>query len=223
MWAGPPLRAPTQACLLGLPVLLRGTSIHSFGPKIPGTDGIHHLHGGSCQASIAVSSTLVPYPFQPPNGPSDETTESLPRTQCPASMVHSNVSIGHPLRPGVQLTSQAGAPFAQVFTSTAGWAPSDKDRHINKLELFAMFDALKSFLPLLHGNTVLVATDNMPAMHYINKQGGTHSLHRPMGMVSHPTHLPASNPSPRQPKRLSQHPQCKPTNGNSITLFFSPS
>lgn len=33
------------------------------------------------------------------------------------------------------------------------------------------------FLPLLHGNVVLVAKDNMTTMHYINKQGGTHYLH----------------------------------------------
>ncbi len=55
--------------------------------------------------------------------------------------------------------------------------------HINCLEMLAVFRALKHFLPNLRGHHVLVRTDNISVVSYINRQGGLHSrpLYRLVG------------------------------------------
>ena len=47
--------------------------------------------------------------------------------------------------------------------------------HINCLEMLAVFQALKHFLPDLRGHHVLVRTDNTSVVSYINHQGGLRS------------------------------------------------
>ena len=49
-------------------------------------------------------------------------------------------------------------------------------RHINYLELQAVWLTMAVFLPELQGTTVEVLTDSMTAAAYINKEGGTHSM-----------------------------------------------
>ncbi len=49
--------------------------------------------------------------------------------------------------------------------------------HINRLEMLAVFQALKYFLPDLRGHHVLVSTDNTAVVSYINHQGGLRSRH----------------------------------------------
>ena len=44
------------------------------------------------------------------------------------------------------------------------------------LELLAIIKAFRTFQPLITGCTVQLASDNMTALYYVNKQGGTHSL-----------------------------------------------
>ena len=56
------------------------------------------------------------------------------------------------------------------------WRRCQQRQHINVLELQAVFNSLKSFLPKVRGQTVLVQTDNTTVLHYINKLGGTKSL-----------------------------------------------
>ena len=48
--------------------------------------------------------------------------------------------------------------------------------HINILELKAVFLAIRSFQTHLMNKRVLVASDNVTVVSYLNKQGGTHSL-----------------------------------------------
>ncbi len=52
--------------------------------------------------------------------------------------------------------------------------------HINQLEMLAVFQALKHFLPDLRDHHVLVRTDNTAVVSYINPQGGlrSHPLYR---------------------------------------------
>ncbi len=52
--------------------------------------------------------------------------------------------------------------------------------HINQLEMLAVFQALKHFLPDLRDHHVLVRTDNTAVVSYINQQGGlrSHPLYR---------------------------------------------
>merc|ERR1712002_924426 len=56
------------------------------------------------------------------------------------------------------------------------WSREDSRLHINSLELHAVFLALQSFEDLVKGHSVLVRSDNMTVVAYINHQGGTHSL-----------------------------------------------
>ena len=55
------------------------------------------------------------------------------------------------------------------------WTLIDHKLHINCLELKAVTCALQHRAPLLQGHQVMVATDNLTVVSYINKQGGTRS------------------------------------------------
>ena len=56
------------------------------------------------------------------------------------------------------------------------WSPQDCKLHINLLELKAVSLALQGFLFLISGHSVLVKSDNLTVVAYINYQGGTHSI-----------------------------------------------
>ena len=56
------------------------------------------------------------------------------------------------------------------------WSDTEKNLHINVLELKAVFLAIRSFQFHLLNKRVLVASDNVTVVSYLNKQGGTHSL-----------------------------------------------
>ena len=55
------------------------------------------------------------------------------------------------------------------------WSITEKEQHINVLEMKAVLLALQAFAVHIKGHSVLLATDNTTVAAYINKQGGTHS------------------------------------------------
>ena len=55
------------------------------------------------------------------------------------------------------------------------WSPLEKQKHINKLELLAVYFGLKSFLFLLKGKHVCIKSDNSTTVCYLNAMGGTKS------------------------------------------------
>ena len=55
------------------------------------------------------------------------------------------------------------------------WSPSDQRLHINMLELKAIWLALQEVLPQVRNKVVAVFSDNMTALSYLQKQGGTKS------------------------------------------------
>ncbi|CAM4727891.1 unnamed protein product [Leuciscus chuanchicus] len=55
------------------------------------------------------------------------------------------------------------------------WSDQEKCLHINCLEMIAVENALRHFLPFLWGHHVLVRTDNMSVVAYMNHQGGIRS------------------------------------------------
>ena len=55
------------------------------------------------------------------------------------------------------------------------WSPSDQRSHINMLELKAIWLALQEVLPMVRNKNVAVFSDNMTALSYLQKQGGTKS------------------------------------------------
>ena len=61
-------------------------------------------------------------------------------------------------------------------TISGVWQQSERNLHINSLELKAVFLALKHFQGQLRQKIVLVSSDNSTVVSYINKEGGTHSF-----------------------------------------------
>ena len=55
------------------------------------------------------------------------------------------------------------------------WSEIEKERHINWLEMRAIFNALIYFQDTVKGQVIKVKCDNTTVVAYINKQGGTHS------------------------------------------------
>lgn len=53
------------------------------------------------------------------------------------------------------------------------WSPLEKQKHINELELLAVYFGLKSFLFLLKGKHVCIKSDNSTTVCYLNAMGGT--------------------------------------------------
>ena len=55
------------------------------------------------------------------------------------------------------------------------WSPLEKQKHINELELLAVYFGLKSFLSLLKWKHVCIKSDNSTTVCYLNAVGGTKS------------------------------------------------
>ena len=55
------------------------------------------------------------------------------------------------------------------------WSMNEASNHINYLELLAAFLALQCFAKQKHNTTILLKMDNVTAVTYINKMGGTQS------------------------------------------------
>ena len=62
------------------------------------------------------------------------------------------------------------------LTISGLWSDTEANLHINILEMKAVFLAIRSFQSHLLNQRVLVASDNVTVVAYLNKQGGTHSL-----------------------------------------------
>ena len=97
-------------------------------------------------------------------------------------LLESNVLRGQPLHPlqhALQIFTDTsnegwGAHLGDA-TARGVWSEPESLLHLNFLELKAVFLALRSFEPLCKDQIVLVATDNMTVVSYINKEGGMRS------------------------------------------------
>lgn len=91
-----------------------------------------------------------------------------------------NVLQGTPFRrpiPTMTLTTDAsligwGAHLGRL-TTRGQWAEEDAKNHINWLELKTILLAIKAFIHILKNNAVVIRSDNITAVSYVNKQGGT--------------------------------------------------
>ncbi|XDV17738.1 hypothetical protein PO909_023557 [Leuciscus waleckii] len=96
-------------------------------------------------------------------------------------------------RSGVSLGTSPSVRVVSTDASTSGWGAllegrpffgqwSEREKllHINCLEMLAVDNALTRFCPQIRGHHVLVRSDNMSVVVYINHQGGIRSrtLHR---------------------------------------------
>ena len=65
--------------------------------------------------------------------------------------------------------------FLQGEATGGCWGPEEQRLHINELELLAVSYALKSFLKREENIELLIKSDNIAVVSYINKSGGTKS------------------------------------------------
>ena len=63
----------------------------------------------------------------------------------------------------------------QEKTLQGQWSQDQASRHINYLELLAVFLALQQWTQFLRGTMILIRSDNSTVVQYLNKQGGTRS------------------------------------------------
>ena len=71
---------------------------------------------------------------------------------------------------------RVGGAHLNNCTVSGVWQLSERNLHINILELKAVFLALKHFQGQLRQKIVLVSSDNSTVFSYINKEGRTHSF-----------------------------------------------
>lgn len=120
-------------------------------------------------------------PLRPPA----ETTDSATKADCSAILVDKSC---HP-KSWATIQSAATVPTGDYgcksqqdgeHTATTCMCTArghrEKCQHINQLELLAVIKAFRSFKSLITGQDILLVMDNTTVMHYVNKQGGTHSL-----------------------------------------------
>ena len=98
-----------------------------------------------------------------------------------------------PLQPRVPImmieldASNMGWGARQGELQTGGrWSLTETSHHINYLELLAAFLALQCFVKHSRGITVQMKLDNVTAVTYINKLGGTHLYLLEDLVVQHP-------------------------------------
>ena len=82
----------------------------------------------------------------------------------------------HPIKHALQIFTDASkegwGAHLNKLTARGSWSVPESKLHINYLELKAVFLALKEFQDLCVNQIVLVATDNITVITYINKEGG---------------------------------------------------
>nr|XP_025037028.1 uncharacterized protein LOC112544649 [Pelodiscus sinensis] len=85
----------------------------------------------------------------------------------------------HRQQPTTQLTTDAlllGWGAHLEHNQVQGlWSPMESMMHINLLELRAVCNACRHFLPKICTQTVRILSDNMTTVYYINRQGGAQS------------------------------------------------
>ena len=73
-------------------------------------------------------------------------------------------------------TSKTGwGAFCQGILTGGCWNAQEAELHINSLEMLAAFYAIKAFIKNCQGISVLLRTDNMSVVTYVNRMGGTRS------------------------------------------------
>ncbi|XDV14501.1 hypothetical protein PO909_014743 [Leuciscus waleckii] len=90
---------------------------------------------------------------------------------------------------GVSLGTSSRVMVVSTDASTSGWgallegrplfgqwSKQEKLLHINCFEMLAVSKALTRFCPLIKGHHVLIRSDNVSVVSYINRQGGLRSL-----------------------------------------------
>ncbi len=111
--------------------------------------------------------------------PYDQSHAPMP--SCPVHMEETLVSVPRPsigsvMLPKSRSTDSSITGWGTVMDGRFArglWQAQHSSRHINGLEMLAVYKALRSFLPDLSGHHVLIRADNMSVVSYLNHQGGS--------------------------------------------------
>ena len=87
-----------------------------------------------------------------------------------------NITMGNP---AIEMSTDASTlgwgAVCNGQSAQGMWSPLEKQKHINEIELLAVYFGLKSFLFLLKGKHVCIKSDNSTTVCYLNAMGGTKS------------------------------------------------
>ena len=116
--------------------------------------------------------------FAPPRRSDPEVLATLLRQWQDLSFLTSGIPI-RPFQAEFTIftdTSTQGCGAHMGDSQIVGvWTLSERELHINVLELRAVIFSLHHWVTILQSHHVLIATDNTTVVAYINKQGWTHS------------------------------------------------
>lgn len=145
-------------------------------------NGSRHPCGSSCQAIHAPAAAVITR-FQ--SSKTSSITTSAPSVSGSTLLWWtqlSNLLVGVPFQlspPTMTLTTDASlrgwGAHLDGSCVRGQWPLHLRSKHMNYLELLVILWALQRFTPQLKGHTVRVLLDNMTAVYYLNKQGGTAS------------------------------------------------
>ena len=80
----------------------------------------------------------------------------------------------HQLETDASLKGWGAYSHSDLFTQ-GKWTPNESHYHINSLELLAVLFGIQSLFPGSNHISLVVLCDNIPAVRYINRKGGTRS------------------------------------------------
>ena len=94
-----------------------------------------------------------------------------------------NTNLGRVITPqkqSITVTTDAsksgyGGHIGNNQTVQGFWSETEKQLHINCLEMEAVYLTIQHFQDILKNKQILIRSDNTTVVRYINKQGGTHS------------------------------------------------
>ena len=82
-------------------------------------------------------------------------------------------TVGHDNR--IRCVQKGLSASCQGVNTRGPWSGQERTHHINYLELLAAFLALKSFASNRRAISILLRLDNITAIAFLNRMGGTHS------------------------------------------------
>ncbi|KAI2642399.1 ORF V: Enzymatic polyprotein [Labeo rohita] len=145
--------------------------------EAPGAYGSCSCAHAARLASYETASALAPWPSSE-MGMALRHIRHLFSPWSDLAFLRAGVPLGQVRRHVIVNMDASGTGWGAVCNGQAAsgsWTGPRLQWHINCLELLAVFLALRRFRLMLHGEHVLVRTDNMATVAYINHQGGLRS------------------------------------------------
>lgn len=183
------LARPVERRVLALQAVIQELTSSPFAPALLWQKFLGHL---ASFVDLVPNCRLLMRPLQlhflrfftPLTDPQDKLVPMSPEilVLCRAWASPSRLLVGKPFAPPppslVITTDASRLGWGAVLHShrvSGVWSKKESLDHINSLELKAVFLALQNLESHVLGHSVLIRSDNMTVVSFINHQGGTHS------------------------------------------------